>query len=47
MSDMFGFISAISGLPVETLVLILAMGVLIFAGYCVHVIHVHHSKRDK
>ena len=47
MSDVLGFISAVSGMPLEILVLVLAMGVLVFAGYCVHVIHVHHNRSDK
>lgn len=47
MSDAFEFISVISGLPLEYLVLVLAMGILVFAGYCVHIIHVHHSREDK
>lgn len=39
MSDVVAVIEAFSGLPIELLVLLLALGVLLFAGYCVHVIH--------
>lgn len=47
MSHVLSFINAISEMPLEFLALLLAMGILIFAGYCVHVVHVHHNRSDK
>jgi len=46
MSDFVAVIEAFSGLPLELLTLLLALGVLVFAGYCVYVIH-SLNKRGK
>ena len=47
MSEALSIVSAIFGLPLEVLVVVLAMGILVFAGYCVHIIHVQHNRKEK
>jgi len=39
MSELVAVINALSAIPQELLVLLLALGIVAFAGYCVHVIH--------